>query len=224
MKKCTCPNCGANLSIKTNDRDFAFCQYCGTKIMLDDYRATHRIIDEAQIKKAENEHAIRLKELEIEESKHTQRSKTAQVITVIWILLSVFVLLSCIIRWAILNDLENSVLMMFCLGVPIVGGGAYFVFGYLPAKEAEKEIIKKGGIKFPVFPGPISSENYIALQSKLNASGFHNIKCVSLRDVKLGLFQKPNMVDSITVNGKEIIFGGKYYMPDVQIVITYHGR
>ena len=65
MKKCTCPNCGANLSIKTNDRDFAFCQYCGTKIMLDDYRATHRIIDEAQIKKAENEHAIRLKELEI---------------------------------------------------------------------------------------------------------------------------------------------------------------
>lgn len=31
-------------------------------------------------------------------------------------------------------------------------------------------------------------------------------------------------IDKITINGKAITSGGKIYMPDVPIVITYHGR
>ena len=75
MRKCTCPNCNANLTIDDNNRDFAFCQYCGAKIMLDDYQVTERIIDEARIKESETERIIRLKELELEERKQLAKEK-----------------------------------------------------------------------------------------------------------------------------------------------------
>lgn len=40
--------------------------YCGNKIILDDFRSFHCIIDEARIKEAEAERVVRLKELESE--------------------------------------------------------------------------------------------------------------------------------------------------------------
>lgn len=65
-----CPECNASLSI---DREIkhCFCQYCGTKIILDDGSTAHtyRKVDEARIKEAEVLAQIRLKELEMEEKK-----------------------------------------------------------------------------------------------------------------------------------------------------------
>ena len=58
MRACFCPACGTSLNFEGFDRDFAFCQYCGTKIMLDDHRETHRVIDEARIIEAQSEHEI----------------------------------------------------------------------------------------------------------------------------------------------------------------------
>lgn len=59
MRKLECPGCGANLELKEDNRDFAFCEYCGAKIMLDDYRSsqhiTKHIIDEAQLRRIEAE-------------------------------------------------------------------------------------------------------------------------------------------------------------------------
>lgn len=87
MRRCNCPNCSASLDIDDSNRNFAFCQYCGTKIMLDDYRSMHRVVDEARIKEAELEKEIRLKELEIEE-KEIERSrkgrKTAYIIAIVF--------------------------------------------------------------------------------------------------------------------------------------------
>ncbi len=58
-----CPNCGAQLQIDPS-MGHAFCQYCGTKLLIDDGSTTininQRIIDEARLKEAE----VRLKELE----------------------------------------------------------------------------------------------------------------------------------------------------------------
>ena len=48
-----CPSCGGHLSIE-EDRDFIFCQYCGTKIIIDrDNEFTYRHIDEADVKRAD---------------------------------------------------------------------------------------------------------------------------------------------------------------------------
>lgn len=68
-----CPECNASLSIEEG-RTQCFCQYCGTKILLDDGSTTYtyRKIDEARLKEAE----VRLKELEMEqEEKRANRKK-----------------------------------------------------------------------------------------------------------------------------------------------------
>ena len=46
-----CPSCGAELMVKDDNRDFMFCEYCGTKVRLDDYQETHRFVDEARLMK-----------------------------------------------------------------------------------------------------------------------------------------------------------------------------
>lgn len=63
-----CPECDANISIEENLKQ-CFCQYCGTKIIIDDGSTMHtyRKVDEARIKEAEVKESIRLKELEIKE-------------------------------------------------------------------------------------------------------------------------------------------------------------
>ena len=65
------------LSIEEN-RDMAFCTYCGAKVIIhNDNEHIIRKIDEAGIKKAEVEQNIRMKELELEEKRmlHAERSK-----------------------------------------------------------------------------------------------------------------------------------------------------
>ena len=83
MRACQCPNCNAQISLD-DSRDFGFCSYCGTKIMLDDYRSTHRVVDEARIYESETEKLIRLKELELEEKKREREHKEQKWILIGW--------------------------------------------------------------------------------------------------------------------------------------------
>ena len=83
MRACQCPNCNAHISLD-DSRDFGFCQYCGTKIMLDDYRSTHRVVDEARIHETETDRIIRLKELELEEKKREREHKEQKWIMIGW--------------------------------------------------------------------------------------------------------------------------------------------
>ena len=64
-----CPSCGAELTVKDDKRDFMFCEYCGTKVRLDDYQETHRFVDEARIRESENEKELEIKRMEFEERK-----------------------------------------------------------------------------------------------------------------------------------------------------------
>lgn len=83
MRTYKCPNCNAQLSFD-DSREFAFCQYCGAKIMLDDYRATYRVVDEARIHETETNRVIRLKELEIEEKKREREHKEEKWFWICW--------------------------------------------------------------------------------------------------------------------------------------------
>ena len=77
MVSVVCPECRANLEIDRN-RKMCYCQYCGTKILIDDGSTTHtyRKVDEARIKEAEIREVIRLKELEIEEKRREASERT----------------------------------------------------------------------------------------------------------------------------------------------------
>ena len=60
-----CPECGATMSLEQGRRE-CFCQYCGTKLFVDDGSTsyTYRKIDEARIREADIDKEIELKRLE----------------------------------------------------------------------------------------------------------------------------------------------------------------
>ena len=74
-----CPSCGGELTVKDENRDFMFCEYCGTKVRLDDYRETHRFVDEARIQESKDAKELELKKMEFEERKrHEDDAFTAK--------------------------------------------------------------------------------------------------------------------------------------------------
>lgn len=95
-----CPECKANLSVEEG-RKYCFCQYCGTKIMLEDDRVnktyyTYR--NEARLRQAEIDREIALKKLEIEkikveqEEKRKNKNRRLKIIVAIILSILVFVL------------------------------------------------------------------------------------------------------------------------------------
>ena len=72
-----CPDCGAALDIEST-RDTAYCTYCGAKIKITyDNEIVVRHIDDAEIKRAETERIVRLRELDIKESKLKKRKSSS---------------------------------------------------------------------------------------------------------------------------------------------------
>lgn len=71
-----CPECKANLSVEPG-RKQCYCQYCGTKIIIDNEEQvqTFKTVDEARIREAELQNELRLKQLEIEKMKFEQEQK-----------------------------------------------------------------------------------------------------------------------------------------------------
>lgn len=76
MKKIKCPSCGANLALQEDNRECAFCEYCGAKISLDDTYSTHRVVDDARLEKVEAEQTI--KHLELTEKQEAEKEKKRQ--------------------------------------------------------------------------------------------------------------------------------------------------
>ena len=63
MKKLVCPSCGGSFQIEDASKRFVYCMHCGTQIQLDDIVITERIINEAEIKKAEVIHDLELERI-----------------------------------------------------------------------------------------------------------------------------------------------------------------
>mgnify|MGYP000156644932 CR=1 FL=1 len=93
-----CPSCGAELSVRDNNRDFMFCEYCGTKVRLDDYQETHRFVDEARIQESKDAKELELKKMEFEEKKRHEHDEQAKKVLIgaliLMFLLSLFIWLS----------------------------------------------------------------------------------------------------------------------------------
>lgn len=221
-----CPDCGQTLSIEEN-RTQAFCTYCGAKVLIsNENEYVFRQVDEADIKKAETERIIRLREMELAE----KNSSLRKVLTIIWLILSlILITIAVILMLSPGNDSmpgwAGGFLFLFYACAPIIGGGGYLVFKWLPEKENEKIIEKQGGIRFLGELAPFSDKKYFPVEDTLRSAGFTNVTCVNLHDLNMfTALVSSDKIDKITINGKAITSGGKVYMPDVPIVITYHGR
>ena len=95
----TCPNCNANLDDIDSSRPFCYCQYCGTKIALDDgtIRKETHIYDEAKIKETESSERVKMREMDVEHEHSKQMNEIlkyalifAAVIFVVGIILAAF--------------------------------------------------------------------------------------------------------------------------------------
>lgn len=220
-----CPECGHVLSIEEN-RTEAYCTYCGTKVLIsNENEYVFRQVDEADIKKAETERLIRLKELDLQEQRETHGRNLRRVLTAVWLVVSVALLGIIIVKLVgTPSEFGSGFLMLLYIGGPIIGGGAYLIFKWLPEKENERIIVRKGALRFPSNLFPFSEQKYFAAETTLRSVGFTNISCVNLHDLNLlsALISNDKVVN-ITVNGDAVV-AKKYYMPNVPIVITYHGR
>ena len=70
-----CPGCGATVHFEPGQKK-AFCNYCGSPVAVEDAEEhVTRNIDEADLKRAETEPLIRLKELELREREMEREAK-----------------------------------------------------------------------------------------------------------------------------------------------------
>ena len=76
--------------------------------------------------------------------------------------------------------------------------------------------------KVPSSISDFERKNYSAIEAMFVSAGFTNIKCVPLNDLTVGVLKKPGMVDSITINGREVRSGGKKFPKDAAVIISYH--
>ena len=221
LKSIKCPECGANLHVE-NDRTQFFCSYCSAKVVLtNENEHVYRHIDEADVTRAETERMIRMRELNIEEG----GSSLLRNLTILWVVLSlILITIAVLIMFLAKDGFLDGFLFLCYVCAPIIGGGAYLVFKYLPEKEADKRTQRQGGIRFPESLTEATEMNYEGARDLLINAGFRNVSCVNLHDLKIGLLTKPGKVNSISVDGKIVQNVGAYYMPDSEIVITYHGR
>lgn len=232
-----CPECGANLPIEEG-RERVFCSYCGTPVvMTNENEKIIRHIDEAKIKRAETDRMIQLEQLELEkrrlnqEMRDADRASTLQsVLTKIWIVFVIILFCICIGLIFIQGNDDDmpgwaaAFLFLFYIGAPIAVGGGILVFKVLPEKTNQKRLISQGGIRFPKKLEPFDEQDFHHMRKVLESSGFSNIECINKHDVILGIFAKADRVETVSVDGKEIASGGKIYLPDTPITITYHGK
>lgn len=93
-----CPGCGADLTVRDDNRDFMFCEYCGTKVRLDDYQETHRYVNEAELRKIEVERELELKKMEMDEKKRQEEKeeRPKEIIKLIfWIAAIIIIMILC---------------------------------------------------------------------------------------------------------------------------------
>lgn len=108
MVAAKCPQCGADIEIDSS-RESAFCTYCGAKIILtNENEHVYRHVDEAALRKTENEYALEMKKLEVSE-KHREEVKKNRRIRVI---IATFLLIIGLILLFLLFALERDWLLI----------------------------------------------------------------------------------------------------------------
>ena len=136
-----CPQCGAEIEI-TEERQFCFCRYCGTKIIIDDeiQRSEHKhiIIDEARIREVELNERIKTKEFELREKQINETAKGKKHFLIAILLWIVVVVVSYGLSTALLmrgNTTLGAVIYLTTQFVFFIGGIILIIWGIVRRKH-----------------------------------------------------------------------------------------
>ena len=223
-----CPDCGATLNIEEGRKE-VFCTYCGAKVLINNENEyIHRYIDEAAVKRAETEHIIQMKQMELEDQKRAEeqekkalaeerrekRKNIAQIVFIAGVVVFVLGLISAPI-------LENGPAISVFGCDFMIGGG---ILWWLASKNRDESDggVKPQKIKIPSSIMNYEQKSYVAIEAIFKGAGFSDVVCVPLNDLTVGFLNKPGMVESITVDGHSVTSGGKKFSRDAAVVISYH--
>lgn len=218
-----CPNCNGELEVDVEGRDFIFCQYCGSKILLqNENEHIYHTIDEAKIKHAETEQLVELKKLEMAEKQRQADEKTKSIKIKVSIILAVVGILMMTIGYLAgdaSGDSDSGLYMISMVGFFPLMGAAYI---WLFSSKKEKEYQYDGKVKIPDSVDDFEHKNFQTIESIFRSAGFTNVRSIALNDLTTGILKKPGLVDTVTVGGEEIDGGGDRFLPDVPVIISYH--
>lgn len=99
-----------------------------------------------------------------------------------------------------------------------MGAGYIWLF----SKKDDNENDCDGKIRVPNSITDYEKKSYVAIEAMLKSAVFTNIRCVPLNDLTTGFLKKPEMVESITIDGQQVSSGGRKFLPDAAVVISYH--
>ncbi len=211
-----CPACGADLSVESG-REFSFCSYCGTKVMLNNENEyIYRTIDEAKVKEAETNRMIQMKQLEMEEKSSFSR----KTLMVVWLGSTAILLIMGVIGFSTGNEgLMLCMLLGMCVGL---WGGVGMISG-----EKKKKVQRVVGANEVVITDAMEGmyeTNYNSAVALFRSGGFTNVTAIPLNDLTLFNQKKNGQVETVTINGSEEFEEGDVYPRDANVLITYHSR
>lgn len=209
-----CPACGADINVE-NTREFSFCTYCGTKILMNNENEhIYRNIDEARIKEAETDRMIRLRELELEEKENSRGRK------------SIFVAYGIALAFVLIGAL-------ICIAEPLAGMwgiiiGAYIaLFTYTKSDEKKKKkrkYVESNEVAISESMEDYSYKNFNSVVMLFRGAGFINVTAIPLNDLTMFNQGKNGKVEAVTINGSDEFEEGDIFPKNSNVLITYHSR
>jgi DNA-directed RNA polymerase subunit RPC12/RpoP len=241
-----CPSCGAEMKVNP-DLEKIICIYCGKEMLVDPEVSQVHIVNgfdygyEQERGRLRAQEDFRLEQmmreererLEAEERKRQEEKRK----------LEIYELEEEIKRsdwrkwfWICFAMITVSIIMVVAAGLPSwfgVFGVLIFFVGIKLGSVMHSRIYSRNFsdyaaddefAMFPVCVEPFTNRHFKELHEELEEAGFTNITCRNLHDVVIGLISKEGSVQSVTVSGRTIFDGGKWYPKCVPISITYHGK
>lgn len=212
-----CPECEASLDIEEGRKQL-FCSYCGSKILIqnDNEYIVHNI-NEADVRQAEADKIIRLRELELEERENKQIGKWHK---------TAYIIAGAVVAFGLLVKLidpyNETGDMILVIGMLIAGWT--FAYGTLLSadKKRRARVVSPNEVEINAQLRNCCEKNYNTILALYQANGFTNVNLIPLHDLNFFQGNKDGQVETVTINGNSNFSNGDIFLKTASVTITYH--
>ncbi|MCF2655995.1 hypothetical protein [Lacrimispora saccharolytica] len=211
-----CPACGADINVEST-REFSFCTYCGTKILMNNENEhIYRSIDEARIKEAETERMILMRQMDMEE----KSSISKKYLIALWIIGTAVLIIMGVIGFSIDNaGLGMCMMLGMCLGM----WGGIGLFGNNDKKK-KKRYVGPDSASISESMECYQDKNFNSVVLLYKGAGFTNVTAIPLNDLTVFNQRKNGQVETVTINGSDEFEEGDIFPKNSNVLITYHSK